>query len=66
MVIRNNDADTSVFCAGKEGDTDFAGFEIAPGKDIELFHNDPVWLRPGTAGGGTVSSVSVLSEFDVD
>lgn len=66
MVISNNDADTEVLISSKQGDIAAACFVLGAGKTIELFHNDAVWIRPGTSGGGTVSSCSVLTEFEMD
>jgi hypothetical protein len=65
-VIRNNDTDTSVWYSSKEGDILAASFQIGPGKELEIFHNDAVWLEGGTDGDSVVTSVSVLAEFEVD
>lgn len=66
MLIRNNDADTDVLVSSKQGDINAACFRVVPGKDLEIFHNDAVWAKADTNGGGVVSSISVVAEFEMD
>lgn len=62
LVVRNLDAANAVFLLRASTDSNFTGYKLPAGQEIELFHNHSVWLRAETAD----VEVTTFVEFDVD
>jgi hypothetical protein len=49
LVVRNLDDAEPVFLTRDHSDQPMLGYQLAPGTDVELFHNSPVWVSVGSA-----------------
>jgi hypothetical protein len=65
VVIRNLSETEDVVLTRNSEDSEFMGFLLAAGKDIEMLHNGGVWARtPAGVSDGVM--LSVLNEFSLE
>lgn len=60
LVVRNNDSTNSVFLLAHPTQPTWAAFELTPGDDVEMLHNEEVWAL---CADTETASASVISEF---
>jgi len=64
MVVVNNDTDATVLLSRKKDDIAALCYPIAPGKDVELLHNDSVYAR--ATGGDASAPIGWIVEFEIE